>query len=576
MIKTPNYIFKNEGGLKFVDATKEWGIDQPAFSSGAAYADLDNDGDLDLVVNNSNDIAFIYENNSNKISKNNYLSIKFKTGSRFNSFFGTRATIYYNGNIQVRELTSSRGYFSCSEELIHFGVGTIQEIDSLVITWYDEGQSVLYNIPTRQTLILDREKLKTEKVSRSKPSKPLLFNDITKKVALTYEHKENEFDDFDREFLLPHKMSVLGPGLAIGDVDGNGLDDFFVGGTFEQSGNIFLQGNDGKFSMSDNTVFSGKPYHEDLGAVFFDADLDGDLDLYVVSGGNEYDLNDVRYQDRLYINNGKGKFSILESALPEIRASGSRVIQADYDKDGDIDLFVCGRQVPGKYPEPAESYLLKNCWKETGKLRFEKVENKDFVNLGMVTDACWSDYDGDNDLDIIVVGEWMPLTILENQNNNFIKKELSPSLKHTTGWWFSIKAADLDGDGDEDYIVGNMGLNYKYKASPDEPFCINYADFDLNGTNDIVMSYFNSGVQYPVKDLAYSSQQIPGLARKFPTFHEFASHSLKEIYGEDQLKNSLNIRQKCFKAFVLKIWAMVNSLSMNCQCRRRFRPSTVL
>ncbi len=552
VIKTPNYIFKNEGGLKFVDATKEWGIDQPAFSSGAAYADLDNDGDLDLVVNNSNDIAFIYENNSNKISKNNYLSIKFKTGSRFNSFFGTRATIYYNGNIQVRELTSSRGYFSCSEELIHFGVGTIQEIDSLVITWYDEGQSVLYNIPTRQTLILDREKLKTEKVSRSKPSKPLLFNDITKKVALTYEHKENEFDDFDREFLLPHKMSVLGPGLAVGDVDGNGLDDFFVGGTFEQSGNIFLQGNDGKFSMSDNTVFSGKPYHEDLGAVFFDADLDGDLDLYVVSGGNEYDLNDVRYQDRLYINNGKGKFSLLESALPEIRASGSRVIQADYDKDGDIDLFVCGRQVPGKYPEPAESYLLKNCWKETGKLRFEKVENKDFVNLGMVTDACWSDYDGDNDLDIIVVGEWMPLTILENQNNNFIKKELSPSLKHTTGWWFSIKAADLDGDGDEDYIVGNMGLNYKYKASPDEPFCINYADFDLNGTNDIVMSYFNSGVQYPVKDLAYSSQQIPGLARKFPTFHEFASHSLKEIYGEDQLKNSLEYKAEMFQSICLE------------------------
>jgi hypothetical protein len=552
VVKTPNYVFKNDGELKFENATKEWGLDQPSFSSGAAYGDLDNDGDLDLVVNNSNDIAFVYENNSNKFSRNNYLNIKFKTGNRFNSFFGTRATIYYGGKIQVRELTSARGYFSCSEELIHFGLGSVNEIDSLVISWYDEGKSVLYKIPTGQTLILDREKLKTEKANRIKATKLLPFNDITKETGLTFGHRENEFNDFDREFLLPHNMSVLGPGLAVGDVDGNGLDDFFIGGSFGQSGSIFLQSNDGKFSTSANTAFSGKPYHEDLGAVFFDADLDGDQDLYIVSGGNEYDFNSILYQDRLYVNNGNGIFSILESALPETRASGSRVITADYDKDGDTDLFVCGRQVPGRYPEPADSYLLKNCWKETGKLRFEKVGNKNLVRLGMVTDACWSDYDGDSDLDIVIVGEWMPLTILENRNGNFVKKQLSSTLEHTTGWWFSIKAADLDGDGDEDYIVGNMGLNYKYKASPDEPFTINYADFDLNGKNDIVMGYYNFGVQYPIKDLAYSSQQIPGLARKFPTFQEFASHSLKEIYGEDQLKNSLEYKAEMFQSICLE------------------------
>lgn len=550
-VKTPNYIFKNDGELKIENATKEWGLDQPCFSSGAAYGDLDNDGDLDLVVNNSNDTAFVYENNVNKFSKNNYLNIKFKTGNRFNSFFGTRVTAHYDGTIQVRELTSARGYFSCSEELVHFGLGSVKEIDSLVISWYDGGESVLYKIPAGQTLLLDREKLKTERVNRIKSPELLPFKDVTRETGLTFRHRENEFNDFDREFLLPHKMSGLGPCLAVGDVDGNGLDDFFIGGSFGQSGSIFLQSAGGKFSVSGNTVFSEKPYHEDLGAVFFDADLDGDQDLFAVSGGNEYDKDNILYQDRFYINDGQGNFSNLP-ALPATRASGSRVISADFDKDGDTDLFVCGRQVPGRYPEPAESYLLKNCWKETRGLRFEKVGNPSLVNLGMVTDACWSDYDGDGDLDIVAAGEWMPVTILENRNGDFIRKQLSSTLKHTTGWWFSIKAADLDGDGDEDYILGNMGLNYKYKASPDEPFTINYADFDLNGKNDIVISYYNFGVQYPIKDLAYSSQQIPGLARKFPTFQEFATHNLKEIYGEDQLKNSLEYKAEMFQSICLE------------------------
>jgi len=552
VVKTANYVFKNDGGLKFENTAKEWGIDHRSFSSGAAYGDLDNDGDLDLVVNNTDDIAFVYENNSDKLSKNNYLNIKFKTGARYNSFFGTRATIYYGGKLQVSELTSARGYFSCSEELIHFGLGPVQEIDSLVISWYDKGQSVLRKIKTGQTLVLDKEKLKTEKVSRLKTKELLLFKDVTKELGITFTHRENIFNDFEREFLLPHEMSALGPGLAVGDVDGNGLEDFFIGGSIGQSGSIFLQGEDGKFSLADNGAYSENPNHEDMGAVFFDADMDGDLDLFVVSGGNEYIKDNILYQDRLYCNDGKGNFSHMESALPAMRASGSRVIAADYDKDGDTDLFVCGRQVPGRYPEPAESYLLKNLRKESGKLIFEKVDNKDLVNLGMVTDASWSDYDEDGDPDIVIVGEWMPVTIMENRNGNFVRKKLSKTLEHTTGWWFSIKAADLDGDGDEDYILGNLGLNYKYKASPAEPFTINYADFDLNGKNDIVIGYYNFGVQYPIKDLAFSSQQIPELARKFPTFQEFASHSLKEIYGADRLNQSLEYKAEMFQSLCLE------------------------
>ena len=552
VVKTSNYVFKNDGGLKFKNASKEWGLDQPSFSSGSAYGDLDNDGDLDLVVNNSNENAFVYENNSNKLFKNNYLNIKFRTGNKYNSFFGTRATIYYGGKLQVRELTSARGYFSNSEELIHFGLGSVQEIDSMVISWYDKGQSVLRKIKTGQTLILDKEKLKIEKVSRTKTKGSLLFNDVTKKAGITFEHRQNIFNDFEKEFLLPHKMSALGPGLAVGDVDGNGLEDFFIGGSIGQTGSIFLQSEDGKFEPADKHAYSEYPSYEDVGAVFFDADMDGDLDLFVVSGGNEYVKDNILYQDRLYINDGKGIFTQMDSALPETRASGSRVITADYDKDGDTDLFVCGRQVPGRYPEPAESYLLRNSWKETGRLRFEKVDNKELVSLGMVTDASWSDYDGDGDLDIVVVGEWMPVTILENRNGNYVKKKLSKTLEHTTGWWFSIQAADLDGDGDEDYILGNLGLNYKYKASPDEPFTINYGDFDLNGKNDIVLSYYNFGVQYPLSGLAYSSQQIPELVKKFPTFHEFASHNLKEIYGADLLNHSLEYKAEMFQSICLE------------------------
>lgn len=551
-VKTANYMFKNDGGLKFENATKEWGLDQPSFSSGAAYGDLDNDGDLDLVVNNSNSNAFVYENNSNKLSGNNYLNIKFTSGNKNVSFFGTRASIYYGDKLQIGELTSARGYFSCSEELIHFGLGSVQAIDSMVIYWYDKGQSVLRNIKTGQTLVLDREKLKIDKDTRTKRKEPLLFNDITKKAGLDYKHIQNKFNDFEREVLLPHKMSALGPGLATGDVDGNGLEDFFIGGSIGQSGTIFLQSSDGRFVKAGKQAYSEKPLYEDTGAVFFDADNDGDQDLFVVSGGNEYVKDNSLYQDRFYINDGKGNFSRLESALPDMRTSGSRVIAADYDKDGDVDLFVCGRQVPGRYPEPATSYLLRNLWKESGKMRFEKESNDDLKNLGMVTDACWSDYDRDGDLDLILVGEWMPVTILENRNGIYVKKKLSKSLEHTMGWWFSIQKADLDGDGDEDYILGNLGLNYKYKASPDEPFTINYGDFDLNGKNDIVMSYYNFGVQYPVSGLAFSSQQIPELARKFPTFHDFASHTLKEIYGEELLNRSLQYKAEMFESVCLE------------------------
>ena len=550
--KLPNYVFKNKGDLEFEKSSDLWGLNQNSFSSGAAYGDLDNDGDLDLVVNNVDDQAFVYENNSNKLSKNNYLNIKFKEGEKHKSFFGTRVNIYYKNNIQSGELTSARGFYSNSEDIIHFGLPNVKKIDSLVVQWYDGGKSILNKIKTNQTLVLDRLALKSSTNVIAKTPKKIIFNDVTNVLNIDYKHKENTFNDYEREVLLPHKMSVLGPCLTVGDINKDGKDDFFVGGSVGSNGRFFIQNETGEFYKSTNESYKSYVYHEDMGACLFDADLDGDLDLYVSSGGNEYKAEVGLYQDRLYTNDGTGIFTKSENVLPKLTASGGKVIQADYDKDGDIDLFVCGRQVPGKYPEPAESYLLKNKWEETGTLTFEKIVNNDFIKLGMVTDAKWTDYDNDDDLDLIVVGEWMAITIIENNNGVFTKKNPISSLQNSTGWWYSIESADIDNDGDEDYIIGNLGLNYKYKASKDEPFTVNYGDFDQNGKNDIVLGYYNYGEHYPLRGRSCSTQQIPNLKNTFTSYNEFAGASLVDVYSSDLLNQSLEYKANIFSSICLE------------------------
>ena len=550
--KLSNYVFKNNGDLNFEKASELWGLNQASFSTGAAYADLDNDGDLDLVINNVDGEAFIYENNSDKLLHHTYLNIKFTDGKLHKSFFGTRATIYYDDKIQVGELSSSRGFYSSSEDLIHFGLGQVKKIDSLVVQWYDGGRSVINKVKTNQTLIMDRAVLKTlpELVVKAPSNK--MFKDVTQDVNILHSHRENNFDDYEREVLLPHKMSVLGPCLTVGDINNDGLEDFFVGGSVGDSGSFFLQDGSGGFTQLDEGFYKSNVFHEDMGAVLFDANLDGNLDLYVSSGGNEYEEGSSFYQDRLYLNDGTGKFTLAPHVLPELRASGGRVIPADYDKDGDVDLFVCGRQVPGKYPEPAESYLLKNNIKETGKLSFKKVVNEDFKNLGMVTDAKWTDYDNDGDLDLIVVGEWMAITIFENDHGTFKKVTSLANLANATGWWYSIAAADLDNDGDEDYIIGNLGLNYKYKATQDAPFTVNYGDFDQNGSNDIVLGYYNYGEHYPLRGRSCSAQQIPQLTETFGTYNEFAAASLIEVYGSNSLNQSLEYKANTFGSICLE------------------------
>ncbi len=534
-----NYFFQNKGdlangdaSLKFENTAKAVGLSHEGFSTGAAYADLDLDGDLDLVVNNLNAEAWIYRNET----KGNFLMVQ-ATDGKSKTPYGTRITITQNGKTQHIELTSSRGFYSSSEAIAHFGLASDANIQQLTVRWLDGAVVEIKDIKANQRLVIDKKAAKTEKEVVKKEKQ--LFKNYTDDYLPKWKHTENRFDDYIREVLLPHKMSQTGPALAIADVNADGQEDIFIGGAKGFPALLMMQGKDGKFAISSNATFINDKDYEDVGAVFFDADNDGDKDLYVVSGGNEAIAGDSSFQDRLYLNDaGEWKLS---NALPSFLESGSVVRPFDYDKDGDLDLFIGGRQVPGLYPSPASSYLLKNMFAETQTVQFENVSADvapEMAKLGMVTDAVWTDYDHDDDMDLLLTGEWMPITCFENQDGHFKKIE-HPSFKNTTGWWYSIEAADIDNDGDDDYLVGNLGLNYKYKASINEPFEVFYEDFDKNGKKDIVLSYYNFGDRYPLRGRSCSSEQIPDLKKEFPTYDIFASSSLEKVYGEDELEKSL-------------------------------------
>jgi hypothetical protein len=424
------------------------------------------------------------------------------------------------------------------------------------LLWYTaDGNSIVYkNISVDQEILLKPENGLPSGATRVKKSNPII-KDITTKSKLIYKHKENIFDDFEREVLIPHKMSTLGPFLAKGDVDKDGTTDVFIGGASGQSGQLFTQNFNGTFFEMENGPWKSDMYFEDGGATFADFDLDGDLDLYVVSGGNEHKTGSYLYKDRLYVNLGGGAFSKADDVLPDTKLSGSVVKEIDFDKDGDLDLFIGGRQSPGSYPSPTSSQLLINQIKETGKLTFvDKTDElaTSLTNIGMVTDAVWTDLNSDGNTDLAIVGEWMPVTVLINENGKLENKTEEWNTSDLTGWWYSINADDLDEDGDVDLVVGNLGQNYKYKANPDEPFVVHYDDFDQNGSNDIVLSYYNYGNQYPLRGRSCSSQQIPMLKDSFPTYHEFASATLTEVYGIDNLTEALKLDAKTFQSLVLR------------------------
>ncbi|MBJ7882914.1 CRTAC1 family protein [Gelidibacter salicanalis] len=547
--KIDNFIYKNNGDLNFTQANKDWGIEFKGFSNGVAYADLDNDGDLEIITNNIDDKASVFQNNSSEI--NNHITLQFE-GTTNNKFgLGNRVFVTVNGETQMQELTLTRGFQSSVAPELHFGLGQSDKIAELKVVWSDGSVEIKKDVKANQTLIFNHSNasLENEQINLNKP----IFNSKIEGLFPEHKHDENPFDDFKYQVLLPHKMSAFGPALAVGDLNNDGLDDYFVGGAFNRTGSLYFQTESG-FEKQENSVLEQDQLSEDVGALIFDADNDGDNDLYVVSGGYEFSSKSKMLQDRLYINDGSGNFT-KSSALPEMITSGSNVYNLDFNKDGKQDLLVLGRQIPGNYPAPANTYLLENKSKN-GIVKFEDVtaiHAKAFQNLGMATSAVITDFNNDNSEDIIIVGEWMPIRVFENTDGIF--KEISEEVglnKDTTGWWWSINEGDFDGDGDMDYIVGNNGLNYKYKATEDETFDIYANDFDNDNKKDIVLSYYNEGKQYPVRGRECSSQQNPNIKEKFKNYETFSNATLVDVYEKDALESAIHYQVKSFASVYLE------------------------
>ncbi|MBK7233251.1 MAG: VCBS repeat-containing protein [Saprospiraceae bacterium] len=541
--KAVNYAFRNNGDLTFTKAMKEWGLNHTSQSHGAALGDLDNDGNLDLVVNNMDDIAFVFKNNGNGKKS---LRVQCNGPEKNPKGIGARVEIQYGDQKQYSEMRTSRGYLSSCEPFIHFGIGEIEKVDVIKIIWPDGKSQELKNQNVDKPIVLNYSDAGQQNISK-KEQIELYFSEMNGQIIPEFRHLENDFDDYKKQILLPHRLSRMGPKISVADINADGLEDFFVGGARNQSGALYVQLSDGSFKRIIQKALDADKLYEDLGSVFFDADLDKDQDLYVVSGGSENEEG-KGYQDRLYLNDGKGNFT-KSNSLPKISSSGSQVAVYDFDADGDLDLFRTGRLIPDQYPFAPRSYLLEN----KGKGNFVDVTEKmasELLNPGMICDAIWADIDGDQKAELIIAGEWMTIQIFKFESGKFKKLNAeSVGLQDSEGWWNSIQAADLDDDGDLDLVAGNLGLNYKFHASVEKPFQIYCNDFDKNGTYDIVLAKYNGDIKVPVRGKQCSQEQMPFINKKFPSYNDFADANLEQIYGEG-LNSGLKLESKEFQTCI--------------------------
>lgn len=562
-IKIANYAFRNTNGLQFEDATGKWGLNEPCFSSGAAYVDLDNDGDLDYVINNINETAAVYENTLNEKTNTraNFLQVKFRGSEKNRNGLGATVAIYYNnGHRQVYENTPYRGYLSTVNDIAHFGLGKIAVIDSLVIGWPGGYKQTLKQIAANQVLEVGIQDALPSVLPADRIARDHLFTDITKESGISYRHGETDYVDFNYQHLLPHKFSQYGPPLAAGDIYGNGLDAIVVGGNTVMDPVVLAQQTNGRFIKHSLPVPTGPNARrpETAGMLLFDADNDGNLDIYMASGSSEFTPGTKNYQDRLYINQGNGQFTIADEAIPLNYTSKSCVKAADYDHDGDADLFIGGRVLPGKYPQPVSSIILRNDSKP-GAVKFTDVTVETapaLVNIGLVCDALWTDFDNDGWEDLVIAGEWMPLMFLKNYTGKF-ERLTNSGTEQQRGWWSSLAAGDFDNDGDMDYIAGNLGDNSFYHADEKHPVHIYGKDFDKNGTYDIITTMYlkdEQGIrkEFPVQSRDAIIGQLPGLRNRFLTYKSFGKATVHDMFTKEELQDALVLEANNMKSCFIK------------------------
>lgn len=555
----PNQAFHNNHGILFTEVSREWGLSAPDFSNGAAYGDLDNDGDLDIVINNVNSVSDIYRNNTDN-TKSKYLKFTLTGMGKNTGAFGTKITIKDNGQTFYVEQMPIRGFESSVDPRPNFGFGGRDTIESVLVQWPDGSEYKMSNVATNQniSLVMGKDVSTATNAGNNNVPTRKIFEPVDHMIEFT--HSEENFVDFDRDRLIFQMLSNEGPRMAKADVNGDGLEDIYIGGGKGSKGALMIQQKSGGFVTSNENTFGAEQAAEDMGSVFFDADGDSDMDLYVCSGGNELPGTSSALNDRLYINDGKGNFTRdVDMAMRGNLESKSTVQAVDYDGDGDMDLFVGERLRPFSYGLPCRGYLLRS----DGKGKFTDVTKTDapqLIDVGMITDAAWNDIDHDKDPDLVIVGEYMPVKVFINDKGKFTDQTKEYGLEKTSGWWNRIHVADLDGDGYDDFILGNLGLNSRLRASEEKPLCMYVNDFDQNGTIEQIVCTFTGDKSYPLALRHDLISQMPFLKKKYLKYESYQDQTITDIFTPEQMKGAIKLEVQVFESSVL--WNKEGKLSL--------------